>query len=235
MKLVDITEGRNFPQRKSFARVVQATKQSLQGLSDEAKIAIQTWQSSNWHLNPMQRDHSNNASGVFEEIYAGFAPVRDLMKSLYGPTIELHRGIKLDGRTGHLEGRTLFSWTLDLDTANSFAGFGRGKSLPTLSPAEIKALVDKYNSTGYVYALGYQLIRSKFDPDYFEIWKNRQAVTDGDDVEKFITRVNNERLEWNVRGEGKGRVTSKQMPIESLVWMSHDLGSAEFIVVGEPG
>lgn len=235
MKLVDITEGRNFPQRKDFAQVVNATKKAASGLSSEAKHAIQTWQSANWHLNVMQRAHSDGGGGVFEEVYNAFGPVRQLMNKLYGQTIELHRGIRLDGRTGHLEGRTLFSWTLDLDTANSFAGFGRSKPSVTLTPDEIAALVDKYNKTGYVFALGYQLIRSKFDPDYFEIWKNRQSVTDGDNIGEFITRVNDDRIEWNNRGKGKGRVTSKQIPIESLVWMSHELGSAEFIVLSDAG
>lgn len=236
MKLVDITEGRNFPQRKDFAQVVKATMKAAQGLSDEAKIAISTWQSSNWHLNAMQRDHTETGgTGVFGEIYAAFGPVRQLINQLYGQTIELHRGIKMDGRSIHIDDRTMFSWTLDLDTANSFAGFGRGKKSETLTPEQIDALVDRYNKTGYVFALGYQLIRNKYSPEYFNIWKNRQSVTDGDDIKKFITGVNNDRLEWNNRGNEKGRVTTKAIPVESLVWMAHELGSAEFIVLSDAG
>jgi len=208
---------------------------AAEGLSSEARIAIQTWQSSSWHLNAMQRAHKEGGGGVFEEIYNAFGPVRQLMNNLYGQTIELHRGIKNNGNVSHMEGRTMFSWTLDLDTAQSFAGMGRQGQTKTLTPDEITALVDRYNQTGYVFALGYQLIRSKYSPEYFDIWKNRQAVTDGDDIRKFITGVNNDRLEWNNRGEGKGRVTTKAIPIESIVWMAHELGSAEFIVLSDAG
>ena len=236
MKLVDITEGRNFPQRKDFAQVVNATMKASQGLSDEAKIAIRTWQSSNWHLNPMQRDHNETGgTGVFGEIYSAFAPVRQMMSKLYGDTIELHRGMKMNGRENLIDGRTLFSWTLDLDTANSFAGYGRGKKPKPLTPEQIDALVNRYNETGYVFVLGYQLIRNKHSPEYFDIWKNRRAITDGSDIRKFITRVNNDRIESNEKGKDTGRVTTRSIPIADIVWMAHELGSAEFIVVGDAG
>lgn len=209
--------------------------QAKKSLSGDALIAIQTWQSSSWHLNAMQRSHKENDGGVFDEIYNAFAPVRQLMTKLYGNTIELHRGIKLNGNTSHMEGRTLFSWTLDLDTANSFSGKGVQKPMKTLTPDEISKLVAKYNQTGYVSAFGYQLIRNKYSPEYFDMWKNRELITDGDDVEKFLNGVNQERIEWNNRGEGKGRVTTKAIPVETILWMAHELGSAEFIVMGDAG
>ena len=139
----------------------------------------------------------------------------------------------------------LFSWTSNPKQAKVFAQQLRYRgrdNIPKyssyeykpISDANIERAVSNMKKRGFTKFRRHQYIRSKENPDYINIFRGREFITDidYDDFEENLKRQQQE-IETSNREirEKYGRVVKKEIPVDDIYWV---LGgtSQEFIVKG---
>ena len=211
---------------------IGVAKKAYMSLSPEAKHAIDSWESSNWIDGPLEHHFKNNDE-IAQEIEQAFKSVRD---SIPGQTIKLYRGIIHDNSFKTWEKKYLESWTSDRKVAEHFAGLRSRQDGPSsihnvVSQEDIDRMVSNYEKTGFLKFSGKYYVRNKEQPKYYNIYdKNKQFVTDGDNIKddlmsdaKWRAEINKEKLE-------KGEVIEKDIDKNKIVWLTNNLNSKEYLV-----
>jgi hypothetical protein len=216
----------------SLGKVIDAAMKAKATLSSNAEHVIDAWQKSSWDLSKLQTAYSSNAyPELKQEIDHAFAPVRNVLKSLYGNTIHLYRG-ETDYDRSTMQNRTLYSWTATPQIAKKFTS---GKKFKEFSDQEIKNAVDQYNRTGYTKFNNQYYVRDKNNPEYYIIYdRHKQEITDGDDLEHELRDEQNERRERNAAYEKNNTIYEADVPIDDIIWITNDVNCKEFICKYRP-
>lgn len=202
-------------------------------LSYDAKDAINKWESMNWAGGPLEKAFATNST-LAQEIENAFAPVRATLPQ----KVKLYRGLWVKGHYANQDhsGRVLESWTEQPKVAEHFAGRRNEWFKPIikneLTDKEIDELVARYNRTGFVKWNRYRLMRSRTNPNYFNIWFDNELQTDGDHdrVREFFTSELEWQKKWNTDVLSRGKIIEEMIDRNAVVWLTHNLKSAEYIV-----
>ena len=202
-------------------------------LSSAARYAIDSWEAANWHTGSLAK-HIEANDDIAQEIETAFQPVRD---SIPGDTIMLYRGIIPIQNYDDWKNRTLESWTSDKRVAEYFAGLRYRQTskerhlYKILSNNEIDDIVRKYEKTGFVRFNNQYYLRNKENPKYYHIYdKDKQYLTDGDDLREHIEDEMSWRKEYNAEKLGQAQVFAEPIDKNKIVWITNNLNSKEFIV-----
>lgn len=209
-------------------------RKAFKSLSFEASSAITSWEYSNWDSGKLSH-HFEQQDNVAQEIISVFAPIRDMMKKQYGDTITLYRGVIPEPNRPIRADRILFSWSINPDIADIFAGKRPARQkFEIVSDAEITNAVAQYERTGFVSFHGIKYIRNKEYPEYYNMYNHHnQYITDGDNLERDFNRTRDDRIQSNHNtDEVPGKIFKKQIPIDDIVWILNSQGSQEYIVNG---
>lgn len=227
LKLVERADSR-------VSTIFNAARKAEQTLSYEAKNALERWLSFNWTTGNLSKDFQNGKGGTFAEVYQAFEPVRREIRRVYGDSVLLYRGMKKERpREGYdMSNNRLYSWTFDEKVADGYAYPNQKWNHKPLTATEIDALVDRYNQTGFIQYAGRYYKRSQSDPDFYDIYdRNRQFVTDGDDIRQELVDSERDKQETMADNIAKGQVAAKQIPVEDIVWLAAN-SEKEAIVIG---
>lgn len=211
---------------------INLSKKIFKTLSSDAQKAIESWESVNW-IGGALENHFKNNTDIAKEILSAFEPIAIYLKRRYGNSILLYRGLQKGGQS---RPRVLESWTSDKRVAEHFAGLRkvdgwRSMLYPEISDREIQEAIKKYEKSGFVEFRGKRYVRNKEAPEYYNIFdRNRQFVTDGDNIEEhlrseqqWISKINKEKLDNAI-------LLERRIPIDDIVWITNNLDSKEFIV-----
>lgn len=209
---------------------ISLSKKAWNGLSDDAKEAISSWERSQWINGPLEQHIKNNDS-VAHELRIAMKPILDSIK---GDTVTLYRGTSKETLD---EKRFLQSWTSSEKVARHFAGFSssqtkdRPTSYKTHSPEEIEQAVKYFNEKGFVKFDNKYYVVNKEDPSYYSIYdRDRNYLTDGDDLLDSLTSDNNDKIESNDRRLKNKIVLKKTFDKNRIIWITNNLNSKEYIV-----
>lgn len=211
---------------------ISMAKKAYASLSYDAKRAIDDWEASNWIDGSLERHFKNNDE-VAQEIEQAFKPVRD---SIPGQTIKLYRGIIHDDSYSTWKNKTLESWSSDRRVAEHFAGLRSRQDGPSslydiTSEEEIDQLVAKYEKTGFLKFKGKYYVRNKEQPKYYNIYnKNKQFITDGDNLKKDLMSDAEWAKKSNADKTAKGEVLEQDIDKDRIVWITNNLNSKEYLV-----
>lgn len=209
---------------------ISLAKKAWNGLSDEAKESILAWERAMWVDGPLERHIKANDS-VAKELQAAMKPILDSIK---GDTVTLYRGTTENTLN---EKRFLQSWTSSEKVAKHFAGLSSSqvKDKPnvykTHTEQEIEDAVEKFNKTGFLKFDNKYYILDKKNPGYYNIYdRDREFLTDGDDLKEDLISDNNDKIELNNR-KTKGKIVLKQtFDKNRIIWITNNLNSKEYIV-----
>lgn len=223
MRLIQLTENRDYAlAKKAFA-----------SLSPQAQDALSSWEWSNWDQGDLSKSFERN-DDIAQEINQAFEPIRENMKLRYGDTVTLYRGISPSERPVRND-RQLFSWTSSRDIARHFAGEDRRYDhLKPIPDEAVEKAIANFKQRGFVTFLNKKYMINKRNPKYYEIYnRHGQNITDGDDIERELWDSQdqyNERL----KQKSAGRVVSREVPIDNIVWVLMGGNANEYIVRGFP-
>jgi hypothetical protein len=218
------------------SKQIALAKKAYALLSLDAKHAIDSWETSNWIGGPLEK-HVKANDEIAQEIERAFKPVRD---SIPGNTVKLYRGVQNqdEEHNQHLKNRILESWSSERSVAEYFAGLrtqqtknGRSlmKQIPTAQ--EIDQAVAQYNAKGYLNFRGKYYLRNKDNPGLYNIYdRNKQYVTDGDDIRNDLTYWLKDDEKWNEKKKKKSTVIEKDINKNQIIWITNNLNSKEYIV-----
>lgn len=163
-----------------------------------------------------------------------FAPVQDVLKSIYGDTITLYRGQRNFEQTELSNNRLLFSWTAEESVARAFSLNNR--LFKEITDDTIKQAIDQFNRAGFCKFGGYTYKLMTDDPDYYVIYSKSEQITDGmtRNLYRDFKREQADRAEHNAKINKVGYVVKADVPIDKIVWVTNDLNSKEFIVKLNP-
>lgn len=168
---------------------------------------------------------------IRRQLERAFVPVKQALKDKYGSTIKLYRYQMPVKDKSH---RNVLSWTANPKIAQWFAGVR--KLIKPLTDQEIKKAVEEYEKTGKTTVRGttYQICED--DPDYYDIIKDGEIITDGDDLYDDLKRVQKQEQEYYEKQLKRlERVVEAEIPIDAIVWVTNRAGQQEFIVKNIPG
>lgn len=215
------------------SKAISLAMKAYANLSSAARYAIDSWEAANWHTGSLAK-HIEANDDIAQEIETAFQPVRD---SIPGDTIMLYRGIIPIQNYDDWKNRTLESWTSDKRVAEYFAGLRYRQTskerhlYKILSNNEIDDIVRKYEKTGYVRFNNLYFLRNKENPKYYDIYdKDKQYLTDGDDLREHIEDEMSWRKEFNAEKLGQAQVFAEPIDKNKIVWITNNLNSKEFIV-----
>ena len=215
------------------SKTISLAMKAYANLSGAARYAIDSWEAANWHTGNLAK-HIEADDDIAHEIETAFKPVRD---SIPGDTIMLYRGIIPNENFDYWKNRNLESWTSDKRVAEYFAGLRYRQTskerhlYKTLSSNEIDDIVRKYERTGYVKFNNQYFLRNKENPKYYDIYdKDKQYITDGDDLRQHIEDEMNWRKEYNTKKIEQAQVFAEPIDKNKIVWITNNLNSKEFIV-----
>lgn len=219
------------PETRNFGQLVNMSNKAFDSLSDDAKWALDEWETGGWDVGKLNKAY-NDSSSVIKEIQAAFAPVRAKMHELFGDTIKLHRGQRHFSDDELSKNRDLFSFSFDENVAQRFAQ-GRLSKVP--SEEDIQKAVQQYERTGFVAFGNKKYKRNSEYPQYFNIYdKHNNFITDGDDLEDLLISDRQDAIDYNKSRESRGDVYTIDVPIDKIVWLTNRLNSKEFIVALNP-
>lgn len=185
-------------------------------LGEVARRAVEDW-NVNWHTGRLEMAF-RAGSEVAKEVAAAFSPVREKLREIYGDTVPAYRGER--NRPGEKvdDERTLLSWTPASSIAREYA---HGRRQPTpITDEEIDAVVDRYDRTGYAKFRGYHYIRNKKYPEFYDIYdRDRQSITDGDDLRGSLKRDQQDILDEIAESANTSRVHFAEIPVDDIVWV----------------
>jgi len=215
------------------SKTISLAMKAYANLSGAARYAIDSWEAANWHTGSLAR-HIEANDDIAQEIETAFQPVRD---SIPGDTVMLYRGIIPIQNYDDWKNRTLESWTSDKRVAEYFAGLRYRQTskerhlYKILSNNEIDDIVKKYEKTGYAKFNNQYFLRNKENPKYYDIYdRDKQYVTDGDDLRQHIEDEMSWRKEYNAEKLGQAQVFAEPIDKDKIVWITNNLNSKEFIV-----
>lgn len=215
------------------SKAISLAMKAYANLSSAARYAIDSWEAANWHTGNLAK-HIEANDDIAQEIETAFQPVRD---SIPGDTIMLYRGIIPIRNYDDWKNRTLESWTSDKRVAEYFAGLRYRQTskerylYKILSNNEIDDIVRKYEKTGFVRFNNQYFLRNKENPKYYDIYdKDKQYLTDGDDLREHIEDEMSWRKEYNAEKLGQAQVFAEPIDKNKIVWITNNLNSKEFIV-----
>ncbi|MCK9532596.1 MAG: hypothetical protein M0R77_19040 [Gammaproteobacteria bacterium] len=214
------------------SKQIALAKKAFQQLSPEAKKAIEDWESVNWIGGKLEQHFKANDE-IAQEIERAFKPVRD---SIPGQTLKLYRGIIYDDNFKTWENKYLESWSSDRRVAEHFAGLRSRQNGPSslhkvISEPEVDTLVKKYEKTGFLKYAGKYYVRNKDLPQYYNIYdKNKQFVTDGDNLKADLMSDQEWAKKSNDSKLAKGEVIEKEIDKNKIVWLTNNLNSKEYLV-----
>lgn len=206
-------------------------KKAYKELSHDARHAIDEWEAMNWTGGSLEQ-HIKANDDIAKDIAKAFQPVKDALPK----KVKLYRGFKPEGDYDGWKNKYLESWTDDKRVAEYFAGLRRsqnGKSniYDVISDDDIKKLVNQYNDKGYLKYRNHYYIRNKEYPQYYNIYdKNKQFVTDGDNLYQDLKSDNDNLVQMNKEKLDKATVLEKDIDKNDIIWISNQLGSKEYIV-----
>jgi hypothetical protein len=226
MKLLELFESQS----------INLARKAYASLSDPARSAIDSWEAMNWIGGPLEQSVLAGDE-IALEIERAFEPVRAALPDL----VRLYRGYIPDEAWTRWQDKHLESWTSDRRVAEHFAGLRAQQdskhsllyNVPT--DAEISQAVGQYERTGYVQFGGKYYMRNREYPEYYNIYdRDRQFVTDGDDLESSLKSDQQWMQQMNQEREQRGRLTERDIPREDIVWITNNLNSKEYIVRVQP-
>lgn len=221
MRLYHLTENKDYAMAKKL----------FASLSQEAQDALSAWEWSNWDQGDLSKAFENN-SDIAQEIITVFEPVRDAMRIKYGNTILLYRGINQYERPIR-SSRQLFSWTSSRDIARHFAGEDRRYDhLKPIPDNAVEQAIANFRRRGFVTFINHKYMTNKHNPKYYEIYdRHGQHITDGDDIERELW---DEQNSYNaaISKKSSGRVVSREVPVDNIVWVLMGGNANEYIVRG---
>jgi hypothetical protein len=130
----------------------------------------------------------------------------------------------------------LESWSSDRRVAEHFAGLRSRQNGPSslhkvISEPEVDTLVKKYEKTGFLKYAGKYYVRNKDLPQYYNIYdKNKQFVTDGDNLKADLMSDQEWAQKSNDSKLAKGEVIEKEIDKNRIVWLTNNLNSKEYLV-----
>lgn len=224
-----------FEKDRRLGHIINAANKLKDKLSYDAEYAISTWQSFNWHIGELQTAFINKTE-LAKEVYQTFEPVRKMLKNKYGNTIRLYRAQSILKPDQIHQNRILFSWTGDLKTAKEFA-WGNAKFNPPMTDEQIRKAVETFNKYGMVKVRGTTYRINKSNPEYTDMYKGKEYVTDmyTKELEDTLREYHQEwPLETEQKRKSKVKIYVSDVPIDKIVWVTNDLGSKEFICLWNP-
>lgn len=229
MRIVDLYE----------SRAIGLSKKAYNSLSHEAKYAIDAWESAMWHTGRLVQSYKANDE-IIQEINRAFEPVRAALPE----KVKLYRGLQHDpeGINDHIGWKEvpLQSWTEDRRVAEYFAGMRSDQAgenrwnHPVLSDDQIENIVRKYELTGAAKAFGHTFIRNKEYPQYYDIYRGREYITDGDNLRQHLEDENQYRKDLMDKRANAGQVIERDIPRDDIIWITNNLNSKEYIVKSQP-
>jgi hypothetical protein len=133
--------------------------------------------------------------------------------------------------------RNLESWTSDIRVAEYFAGLRQRQTskerqlykIPSLE--EVDKAVRQYERTGFLKFGNQYFLRNKENPEYYNIYdRNKDYVTDGNDIRRHIKSNIKWSEEINTERLGKAKVLAEPIDKNKIVWITNNLNSKEYIV-----
>jgi hypothetical protein len=236
----DINRSRSRNPSQIFGRdIAPLAIKAYRSLSVRAKGIIDGW-NVNWH---MGQDRLRG-SAEFDELRAAYEPVRQKLREIYGDTVPAFRGERndSDGRKASGGERFLFSWTPMRDVAVSYA-INRIGGLPKeITQAQVDEQIENYRKTGLARMAGYKYVRrdpggyEPDGPDYYEIYRGKEMITDGDDIARELQGIKDERDEWIQTLRDSAKVYTADVPVDSLAFIpvGANLRAPEFVAEYNP-
>jgi len=211
--------------------VFAAAKAAFEKLSPDGQRAVESWETMNWTGGVLEK-HILAQDQVAAEVEAAFAPVRALLPEY----VTLYRGIVKNSSHDGWKKALLTSWTTDIRTAELFAGLRHGSKWKSLlydeiTDEEIDIAVAKYERSGYVRFRNRHFVRNKDHPQYYNIYdRNRQFVTDGDDLRDDLTTLQQDNRQSNAEKRDRAHVFEQEISRDQVVWITNRLNCKEFLV-----
>jgi hypothetical protein len=206
-------------------------KRAFKTLSSQAQDAINAWEWSNWDRGDLSAAFEQNTP-IAHEIHQKFEPVREQMRRRYGDVITLYRGISPLERPVRSD-RQLFSWTSSRNIARHFAGEDRRYDhLKPIPDATVEQAIANFRRRGFVTFINHKYMINKHNPKYYEIYdRHGQNITDGDNIERELW---DEQKSYNsaISKKSGGRVVSREIPVDNIVWVLMGGNANEYIVRG---
>ena len=209
---------------------INLSKKIYKTLSKDARRAIDEWEMGGWDEGRLSKAIKTN-SEIVKEIVEAFTPIREFLKKKYGQKIKLFRGLI---KSDESPKKVLFSWTSDKKVAERFAGLRttgwREMLKDPISDSDIKKIVDTYNKKGFVSFRGYKYIQIKDSPEYYNIYKGNENLTDGNDLYKSLKDEQKYIDDHNKKILDKAVILEENVDIDKILWITNKLNSKEFIV-----
>lgn len=171
-----------------------------------------------------------------------FAPIRESLSAISGPAIKLYRH---QGPTSYFNdepaARNVLSWTAQPEVAEAFAGLRDvPRDLDIITEDAIKQAEESIAREGRAAAGGWSFVRNPEYPEYVDLYKNGEYITDTDDIRTFLEDENRYYQETNARLEAERKqkrenIVEAYVPLDDIVWATNRAGQHEFIVRNRPG
>lgn len=215
-----------------LAKVIAASIKAKATLSSTALAALDAW-NVNWTTGPLEQAFRSN-SALAQEINHAFEPVKVVIRSTYGDTIELYRGQRDYEENELTPNRVLFSWTSDPQVAKDF--LNRHQIRKVFTDAEIKNAIETFKRTGYCKLGSYAYKVAMDDPDMYWMYRGHENITGGDvnELEADLRDQQRDQIEYNDEMAETGTLYHTRVSVDDIVWVINDLGSKEFIVKLNP-
>lgn len=183
-----------------------------------------------WVGGPLEK-HIRANDSVAKELQEAMKPILDSIK---GDTVTLYRGTTTKTLD---EKRLLQSWSSSEKVAKHFAGLSSSQvkdkptTYKTYTEKEIDDAVEQFNKTGFVKFDGKYYKTDKKNPGYYNIYdKDRQFLTDGDNLKDDLMSDNNDKIESNKHRTKDAVVLKQTFDKDRIIWITNNLNSKEYIV-----
>jgi len=187
----------------------------------------------------------NPASSDFEVqryLQQAFEPVGSRLREVSGPAVKLYRH---QGPTSYFgaepKARNVLSWTAQPEVAQAFAGLQNIPKTPDMFAEDaIFRAEQAMAKTGRAQAGRWSFERNPEYPEYIDMYRDGEHITDTDDLRKFLEDENRHAAEVAARYAAEREQKAKNIfeayvPLEDIVWATNRAGQHEFIVRNRPG
>jgi hypothetical protein len=222
--------GDAIPYTKKIGQVISLTNKISKDLPAGIEAALETW-----GYGVIGQNNPLENQTVVSQLSQYFAPVRELLKQLFGSHITLYRG-EID-RTSDVgrENKLLYSWSADPGTAAEYAR--HYVKIDEFTDGDITRAIQQYNKTGYAKFAYYFLARLKEDPEYFNLYQNRELIGEfhNDEILDTLEEIQHTAKQHNLSRKNNGTVYKKSISIDDIVWIGNaaNYKELEFIVKGD--
>lgn len=209
---------------------ISLAKKAWDSLSNEAKLSIEEWERYNWIGGRLEK-HIIANDEIARELANAMKPILDSIK---GDTVTLYRGTSpktLD------ESRVLQSWSSSEKVAKHFAGLSSSQIkdktvlFKVYSEEEIDAAVDQFNKKGFLKFDNRYYVLDKDNNGYYKIYdRDRQFLTDGDDLKSQLIEDNQYKQERNESKPKNSIVLTHTFNKNRIIWITNNLNSKEYIM-----